>query len=144
VTRAQVPPPELADLNIEWYTRPFWEAAAQHRLVCARCEECKTFRMPPSPFCHECRSQDIGWVELSGEGSVYSFTVIRRAMLPVIEGRVPYVPAVVALDGAGGARLVSNIVDVEVEDVRIGMRVSVAWDDVAAGVTLPRFRPRPA
>jgi hypothetical protein len=135
------PPATLVNLSPDRFTEPFWKAAAERRLVAARCEECGTLRMPPSPFCHRCRSQRVGWVELSGDGTVYSFTVVRRALIPQLEESIPYVVAVIELEGAAGVRLVSNVVDVEPDEVRIGMRVRVAWDDVRDGVVIPRFRP---
>ena len=138
--KARVPPPEMARLNPDRFTEPFWQAATEHRLVCARCVGCGTFRMPPAPRCHVCQSADTEYVDLPGTGQLYSYTVIHKAVIPTLADRVPYVVAVVQLDGAPGARLVTNLVDVDTDEVSIGMPVQVAWDDVAAGVTLPRFR----
>ena len=68
--------------------------------------------------------------------------MVERAILAGMEAHLPYVPAVVELEGAGGARLISNVVDVEVADMRIGMAVQVVWDDVPdIGVAVPRFVP---
>lgn len=137
---ARAPSPRLVGLRPDAWTQPFWSAAAEHRLVCARCGGCGTFRMPPSPFCHACRSQEVDWVQLGGEGRVYSYTVIRRAVVPMLRDSVPYVVAVVELPDAPGVRLVTNIVDVDPDEVHIGMPVAVGWDDVAEGVAIPRFR----
>ena len=95
--------------------------------------------MPPSPFCPECLSQRIDWPSLSGEGTVFSYTVVRRAITPEMEGALPYVPALVDLDGAAGARLITTIVDVPVEAIRIGARVRVVWIERADGVVIPCF-----
>lgn len=138
---ARVPPPEMALLNPDRFTEPFWKAATEHRLVCARCAACGTFRMPPAVRCHACQSADVEYAELPGTGSVYSFTVIHKAVIPTLADSVPYIVAVVELDGAPGARLVTNLVEVDPADVSIGMPVEVAWDDVTPDVTLPRFRP---
>jgi uncharacterized OB-fold protein len=79
---------------------------------------------------------------LSGRGEVYSYTVVERATMPGMHDHLPYVPAVVTLEGAGGTRLISNVVDVEVADIRVGMAVQVVWDDVPGdGVAVPRFVP---
>lgn len=134
-------PAEIAGLNPDSWTEPFWLAAAEHRLVAARCGACATFRMPPSPFCHVCRSQDIDWTELNGTGTVFTFTVVRHAVVPVVREHVPYVVAVVDLDGAPGARLVTQLVGMAPEHVTIGMPVGVVWDDVAEGVSVPRVMP---
>ena len=138
--KARVPPAEMARLNPDRFTEPFWQAATEHRLVCARCVSCGTFRMPPAPRCHECQAADVDYVDLPGTGIVYSFTVIHKAVIPTLGESVPYAVAVVELDGAPGTRLVTNLVDIEIEEISIGMRVEVAWDDVAPDVTLPRFR----
>ena len=79
--------------------------------------------MPPTAFCWRCRSREIEWVDLPGTGNIY------------------YVIAVVSLDGAEGARLITNIVGVDVDNVAIDMPVQVVFDDVTTSVTVPRFRP---
>ncbi len=139
---AKRPPPELFKLSTNAWTQPFWDATARHVLVVAQCAGCGRFRMPPTPFCPHCQSQAIDWRTLSGRGTVYSYTVVERAILPGMDAHLPYVPAVVELEGAGGARLISNVVEVEVADMRIGMAVQVVWDDVPdIGVAVPRFVP---
>ena len=109
---ARHPPPELFKLATNAWTQPFWDATARHELVAARCADCGTFRMPPTPFCPCCQSQSIDWNVLSGRGEVYSYTIVERAILPGMGAHLPYVPAVISLEGAGGTRLVSNVVDV--------------------------------
>ena len=59
-----------------------------------------------------------------------------------MEEHLPYVPAIIELEGAGGVRLISNVVDVEVSSIQVGMAVQVVWDDQANGVSLPRFVPQ--
>ena len=141
MTLAKRPPPELFKLSTNRWTKPFWDATTRHLLVAACCQACGTFRMPPTPFCPVCQSQAIDWPVLSGRGSVYSYTVVERAIFPGMETHLPYVPAVIALEGAPGVRLISNVVDVEVRDIVVGMAVSVVWDDDPNGVSVPRFAP---
>lgn len=121
------------------WTQPFWDAAKQHRLVGACCAECGAFRMPPTPFCPHCRSQRLNWVDLPGTGTVYSYSIVAHAIMPGMEDSLPYVTAVIALDGAGGTRLISNVVDIPIEQVRVDLKVRVIWDDDWGGVTVPRF-----
>jgi uncharacterized OB-fold protein len=142
MTRAQVPPQSLGALHPDVFTEPFWRAVAEHRLTCAQCTSCGAFRMPPSAFCPRCHAQEVAWPELSGRGTVFSFTVARHALTPDLADYLPYVVAVVDIEGAPGARLISNIIDIDVEDVRIGMPVEVVWEDVeGSAATLYRFRP---
>lgn len=122
-------------------TLPWWQAAAEHRLVVQVCRRCGRTRHPPGPLCPACRSSDLGWRELSGRGTVYTYTIVRRAFVPSLAERLPYVVVVVELDGGGGARLLSNLVDVGPETVRVGMPVEVVWEDVGPDLALPRFRP---
>ena len=129
-------PPPLADVT----TLPFWQAAAEHRLVVQRCTPCGHTRLPPAPVCPECRSADSDWQELSGRGEVYTYTLAHR---PVATGQaLPYVIAVIALEDAGGVRIISNLVDVEPDRVAIGMPVELVWEDMSADLAIPRFRPR--
>jgi uncharacterized OB-fold protein len=120
------------------FTAPFWEAAEAQRLVVARCAACGRMRMPPTPFCPQCRSQVLEWQLLSGRGKVFTYTIVWRAILPEMQDSIPYAPAVIDLEGAPGCRLVSNVVDVPVNRIVVGMPVQVVWDQVN-GVTVPRF-----
>lgn len=137
----RLPPAELVSLSPDVFTEPFWRAAAAHRLVVPRCTSCETFRLPPSAFCWRCRAQDVEWVQQSGSGTVYSFTVIRHPLVPELADTVPHVPAVVELPGTGGCRLVGPMTECAVTDVRIGLDVELVWRDVADGVSVPTWRP---
>jgi uncharacterized OB-fold protein len=129
-------PPPLADAT----TLPFWQAAAAHRLVVQRCTGCGHTRLPPAPICPECRSGDSDWKQVSGRGEIYTHTVVHR---PLAAGQqLPFVIAVIALEGAGGVRMISNVVGAKPEDVRVGLPVEVVWEDMSPELAIPRFRPR--
>ncbi len=132
-------PGEHVHIGMDPWTEPFWQAAKERRLTAAQCGACGTFRMPPTPFCPNCQSQDTLWPTLSGRGTVYSFAICNRSPFPGVEDFV-YVPAVIDIDGAPGVRLVSNVVGVDPETVRIGMPVQVDWNDIAEGWKQPVFR----
>lgn len=133
-------PAEFAEIGPDSWTEPFWLAAREHRLTIPKCVNCGTFRFPPGPFCPECLHQPVEQVEVSGAGTVYTFTVARQGVVPVLADYVPYVVAVVELDGAPGIRVIGNIVESDPDAVEIGSRVEVAWDDVTDEVTIPRFQ----
>ena len=122
-------------------TLPWWQAAAGHRLLVQRCGRCGQVRHPPGPLCPLCQSTAREWVELDGRGTVYTYTVVHQAFLPSLADVVPYVVAAVELDGADGARLVTNVVDVDSADVHVGMAVEVVWEDMGPELALPRVRP---
>lgn len=136
-----VPPADVIRLTPDVWTEQFWRAAAEHRLVIPRCTACATYRLPPSPFCWSCRSQDVEWVEHDGRGTVYSFTVIRHAVIPDVRDALPFAAAVVDLPGTGGCRLVGDVVGIAPEEVRIGLPVETVWYDVREGESVPCFRP---
>jgi uncharacterized OB-fold protein len=96
--------------------------------------------MPPTPFCPSCQSQNTQWVQLPGTGQVYSFAVCTRSPFPDVADFV-YAPVVVELDEAPGVRLVSNLVELAVPDIHIGLRVRVGWNPITNGWKLPIFRP---
>lgn len=131
-------PPPLADAT----TLPWWEAAAEHRLVVQRCAACQATRLPPAPVCAECRSADFNWQEVPGAGSVYTFTIVHRPI--AADQQLPFVIAVVALEDAGGVRMISNLVQVDPDEVEVGMPVEVVWEDMSEDLAIPRFRPQRA
>ena len=122
-------------------TRQFWAACAEHRLEVQQCTHCEAYRFAPAPVCFNCRSFDFRLVESAGLGELYTWTVVYRAVHPATESAVPYNTAVVRLLDCGGAMITTNIVGVDNDDLVAGMRLRVTWDDVAEGVSLPRFTP---
>jgi uncharacterized OB-fold protein len=129
--------PLVAGLRPEPHERPYWDALREHRLVLQQCIECGQRQHYPRSVCMSCLSDSLNYVDCSGRGSVYSYTVIRRPPLPALRSLVPYALALVDLDD--GVRMVSNIVG-DPEQVRIGRRVAVDFCDVTDEVTLPVFR----
>jgi uncharacterized OB-fold protein len=119
-------------------TEPFWEAAKEGRLTACQCAKCGHFRMPPTPVCPECSSFEKAWPSLPGTGTVFSFAICNRN--PANGEPYVHVPVVVDLDGAPGARLISNVTGCDAEDVVIGMKVTVEWTPINEGWVLPNFR----
>ncbi len=122
-------------------TAPYWEAARDGRLTVQQCRSCERIWHPPLPACPHCHGADLGWREVSGAGTVYSYTVVRHPTHFAFAGQVPYVVAIVAL--AEGPWLVTGITGCAPGQVRAGMRVRVVFREVADGVTLPYFEPAP-
>src|SRR5262249_59122161 len=122
------------------WTEPFGQAAAEHRLVVPRCTVCGTYRLPPTPFCFACRAQAVEWVEQSGDGEIYSFTVICHPVIPNVADALPLVAAVVELPGTGGCRLVGTVVDVDPADGAIGLPGRGDWYGPWAHGTVPGVR----
>lgn len=134
-TAAHTLPAPAPLINVE--TKPFWDATLQGKLLLPRCNACGTVIWYPRLFCPECSSFDVAWIEASGRGTVYSFTVNRRGQGDYRD--LMFVLAYVELEE--GPRVLTNIVDCDPESVTIGQNVEVVFHDTGSGAALPRFRP---
>ncbi len=136
-------PSILKETHADHLTQPFWDAAADDRLVAPKCSTCGTFRLPPSAYCFNCQSRDVEWVELPGTAILYTFTVVRHPLHPDLTPACPYASGVVELDGTqgAGARMLVNIIDCDVDTLKIGQKLEIVWEHVNDEMTTPRFRP---
>jgi uncharacterized OB-fold protein len=114
---------------------PFWESCRRHELRLQRCRATGRFVFPPRPR----YAGDFEWVKVSGRGRVLTFVVTRPPFLPAFAHRVPFAIAVVELEE--GPRIVGQVLDCAVEDVRVDMPVEVCFEDLTERVTLPQWRP---
>jgi len=130
--------PLPSEFNADELDQPFWDAAAQHRLVVHQCKVCKR-RYWPASSCVQHGDKDMEWVPVSGRAKVYTYTVFHRPFLIERQKEVPYNVAVVELEE--GPLMFTNIVGCANSDIKIGMSVRVVWEDVQPGVTLPKFSP---
>ena len=117
-------------------TADFWKAAAEHRLVVPRCNRTGRYFFPPERCVPGTDSIDWDYVESGGHGTIYTYSVVYRPMTADFVAH--YVLAVVDLDE--GPAMLTNLVDCEPEQVRIGLPVTVTFIDVEGGA-LPVFRP---
>lgn len=137
--------PERPLPAVEEHTRPFWEAALQHRLLLARCDECSELSHPPELSCAACGSDRRSWVEASGRGDLWSWTVCHPPLLPWFAQHGTWLVGVVELEE--GPRMIARIKNVAHEDLVIGMRMQVDFEDLDSGgeaagdVALVAFRP---
>ena len=116
----------------------FFQFCKQHELRFQRCQDCGAWRHMPRESCHSCGSFNWSWERSSGKGTVFSWTVIHRALHPGFAEDVPYATVVVELEE--GVRMVSHVVDLPLEQLRLGLPLAVVFDDVTAEMTLPKFR----
>lgn len=119
-------------------SKPYWDALREHRLALKYCSACLRHHFYPRELCPYCHSDQLVWRDAGGHGTIYSFTIARRAATPAFSGDVPYAIAVIDLDE--GPRMTANILTNDVETVRIGQRVTISYDDVTDTLTLARFR----
>lgn len=138
-TEAERPVPLPDDV-----TKEFWESARGHRLSIQRCASCQRFNHAPSRACPSCGSEDLGFTEVSGRGTLYSYTVISDPPGPGFRDLVPFVVAVVELAEQPRLLMVANLVDIDPAAVRIGLDVEVTFEDLGDGCVLPQFKPAAA
>ncbi|MGW2961693.1 Zn-ribbon domain-containing OB-fold protein [Streptomyces sp. NPDC001220] len=117
------------------FTLPYWEAAAEGRLLLRRCRSCGRAHHYPREFCPHCWSEDVTWEPATGRAVLYTWSVVHRNDLPPFGDRVPYVAAVVDL--AEGPRMMTELVDTP--EPRAGLELAVAF---RAGVPVFRAAPR--
>ncbi len=125
-------PRETAEPVVYPDSAEFWKAAGEGRLLLRHCLACNQPHWYPRPICPLCGSERTEWREASGRGTVYSVTVTRG-------GGVPYAMAYVTL--AEGPTMMSNIVDCDLDAVRIGDAVELVFKPSPGGQALPMFRP---
>jgi uncharacterized OB-fold protein len=104
-----------------------------------QCSSCAKFRFYPSPACHFCGSLEFEWVPISGKGEIYSYSILERAKGNSFADLVPMALVMVTLDE--GPVMLSNLVDYDPDEIAIGMRVVMDYEDVNDEITLPIFRP---
>ena len=120
-------------------TAPYWDAAREGRLVVQECRTCGKAWHPPLPRCPHCHCADLGWRPVSGNGTVYTYAVVRHPTHFAFADKIPYVLALV--ERAEGPRLVTALQGIEPGEVQAGQPVHVVFHEVADGVTLPYFEP---
>ena len=120
-------------------TQPFWDAAREGKLLIKRCADCGRAHFYPRPFCPFCWSAAVSWEAASGQAALYTWSVVHHNDLPPFSDRIPYVAAVVDL--AEGPRMMTNVVDCDPDRLEVGMRLQVAYRELADDVTVPVFTP---
>jgi uncharacterized OB-fold protein len=126
--------------RVDEESKGFWEACRRHELYVQRCGRCGALRHYARALCPGCLSERVEWARCSGKGTVYTFTVTYQNQAAGFRDELPYVLAYVELEE--GVRMLTNVVGCKPDDVRIGMRVEVVFEDVTPEATLPKFRPR--
>lgn len=120
---------------------PYWAAATEGRLLLQKCTACGRLQHYPRPHCTACLGVSLEWVTASGDATVYSYTVVRRAASKAFEGQVPYVLAIIEL--AEGPHMTGNVTEVDPDAVRVGMPVRVAFVPSGDGMLIPEWTPVP-
>jgi uncharacterized OB-fold protein len=113
-------------------TRAFWDAAAAGKLMIGKCTACGAVHYYPRAICPFCLSTETRLEQASGEGTIYTYSVMRRA-------QIPYAIAYVTL--AEGPTMMTNIVDCDLDRIRIGQKVLLVFKPTEGGPPVPMFTP---
>lgn len=124
----------------EYGAEPYWDACNEERLVMQRCTACNKFRWHPAPLCTHCSAEDFEWAPLSGHAKITTWTVITHPIHPAAISRVPYVVVEVEFDEQPGLRMLSNLVDVNPDDITFDAPVRLGFTTHPSGQKLPIFR----
>ena len=119
----------------------FWDGCQNDELRMQRCAACKKYRWLPRPMCPYCNALEHEWVTVSGRGKVFSWTVIVHPVHPAANEKVPYNVAQVQLDEDPDLILVTNLVEIDNDAIRIDLPVEAVFVEHEPGVKIPKFRP---
>lgn len=122
--------------KLDSFNRNFWTGGERGELRIQYCKDCENFIHPPRPVCRHCLSENVASKVVSGTGVIDTFTINHQKWHPKME--VPFVIARVALDDAPGVYLTTNIVDCSIDEVDVGVRVKVKFEQ-QDDVYLPLF-----
>jgi uncharacterized OB-fold protein len=108
---------------------PYWEGTLRHELWVQRCRTCRTWQWGPEWICHACRSFDLGWEQVAPAGRIYSWERVWHPVHPALADACPYTVLLVELPGAGGIRMVGNLVGDPLQPFAIGDEVVAEFED---------------
>lgn len=119
----------------------YWQKARTHELWLRHCGDCGKTYFYPRDICPGCFSRNTTWIQSGGKGTLYTFSIVYRPPSPAFQDEVPYVVAVVEVEG--GARIPTNLVGIDPDPakIKVGMAVEVTFEDVTEDVTLLKFKP---
>ncbi len=121
------------------WARPFWDAAMEDRLTFQKCKDCGANIFYPRIACTECFSDNLDWVNASGKGTIYSYTVVENNSPTAFLGDCPYVVAIVRLDE--GPQMLTNIINCDPYSIQCDMPVKVVFEQLNEEFKLPKFQP---
>jgi uncharacterized protein len=118
--------------------KQYWASAHAGTLTLPRCLSCETAHWYPRLYCPNCGSDKLEWITCSGKGVIHTYTIVRQSGHKYFKSKVPYVLAMVALDE--GVLMMSNIIECDVDTVRVDARVSVVFEKLGDDVGVPLFK----
>ena len=118
---------------------PFFNGAREGKLMLQHCPTCNGWSFPVRERCPHCFAAGLQWRQASGRGTLYTFAIMHQVMNPGFAGAVPY--NVSQIDLEEGVRMISNVVGVANDALKIGMNLEAVFEDLDGNVSVPKFRP---
>ncbi len=128
------PLPKIDELD----TAEFWAATKEKELRYQQCANCSTIIFYPRRVCSGCTNGKLEWKVSKGLGSIYTYSIVRLSYHPFFKQKLPYVVAYIDLDE--GLRILSNVIEHDPETIKIGMKVSLEWEE-HENLNIPLFKP---
>ena len=123
--------------GIPAWQMPFWESLRDRQAKVQRCDRCGSYRFIPKERCPKCLAAEASWAPISGNGRIYTYTVVHRAPTPAYQAEVPYVIVHVTMEE--GIRMASMIRGIEPSEVHIDLPVRLTYEDATPEWTLFYF-----
>jgi uncharacterized OB-fold protein len=121
------------------HSQPFFDGTLRGELMLQRCGDCGTWMWPVRSRCIACFGADVIWAPARGTGTLYSYTLVHQVFHPGFAGEVPYNVAMIDLEE--GVRMITNIVGLPNDELRVGLPVVVTFERISDDLALPKFRP---
>ena len=123
------------------FSKPFWDAANEERLVIQNCVSCDRLQHPPAPTCNQCESGDeLEWKEMSGRGTIYNYGVVHDCPVRLLQEDQPFNVAVIMLEDDPGIQMYSHLPGTPTDDVPVGAGVELVFELTANGQKVPEWR----
>ena len=127
-----MPDRKIPDPNPNPETEAFWAGTKDGKFMLRYCGDCGETHWYPRAICPHCFSEKSEWREASGRGTIYTYSVTRRA-------DPPYAIAYVTLEE--GPTMISNLVDCSYDDLAVGQAVELTFKKSEGGFAVPMFKP---
>jgi uncharacterized OB-fold protein len=121
--------------------QPYWDGLKENKLMLPKCDDCGKPFFYPRALCPNCHSRNIGWMQASGRGKLYSFQIAHRSLSRAFKVELPCVMAMIELEE--GPRMMSNLINIEPDPsvIKCDMPVEVVFEKQNDDITLALFQP---
>jgi uncharacterized OB-fold protein len=118
--------------------KPYWDFARRGKLAAIRCRDCAHVHFPPGPVCPECLSDNLEWFATSGRGTLFSWVEFHHPYWDCVKPALPYNVVLVKLDE--GPLIASNLIDENLDGLKLGMAVEAVFEPIPGDMALPKFK----